>query len=100
MHWWIVGIGLASFALVFFLGWFFWLRPWSELERILTRIGRSEQPPTFLLSGTPRTRRVRRPRRPPPRRRGSGTTVGSPARARPAALERRCRSPRRSSGAH
>ena len=58
MHWWIVGIGLASFALVFFLGRFFWLRPWAELERILTRIGRSEQPPTFLLSGTPRTRRV------------------------------------------
>jgi two-component system phosphate regulon sensor histidine kinase PhoR len=35
-----------------------YLRPWRELEQLLTRIGRGEQPPTFLLGGITRTRRV------------------------------------------
>src|SRR5207253_10695262 len=35
-----------------------WPRPWQELDNLLTRIGRGEQPPTFLLGGTARTRRV------------------------------------------
>jgi two-component system, OmpR family, phosphate regulon sensor histidine kinase PhoR len=58
MHWWIVAIVLLfAVASAFFLQRLY-LRPWQELEHLLTRIGRGEQPPTFLLSGTPRARRV------------------------------------------
>ena len=58
MHWWIVAIALLLVvAAVFFLQRLY-LRPWQELEHLLTRIGRGEQPPTFLLSGRPRARRV------------------------------------------
>src|SRR5438046_920528 len=58
MHWWIVAIALLLVvAAVFFLQRLY-LRPWQELEHLLTRIGRGEQPRTFLLSGTPHARRV------------------------------------------
>src|SRR5436309_6661180 len=58
MHWWIVAIALLLVvAAVFFLQCLY-LRPWQELEHLLTRIRRGEQPPTFLLSGRPRARRV------------------------------------------
>src|SRR6184192_468230 len=58
MHWWIVAIALLLVvAAVFFLQRLY-LRPWQELEHLLTRIGRGEQPPTFLLSGTAHARRV------------------------------------------
>src|SRR5437870_11668406 len=58
MHWWIVAIALLLVvAAVFFLQRLY-LRPWQELEHLLTRIGRGDQPPTFLLSGRPRARRV------------------------------------------
>jgi two-component system phosphate regulon sensor histidine kinase PhoR len=58
MHWWIVAIVLLfAVASAFFLQRLY-LRPWQELEHLLTRIGRGEQPPTFLLSGTPRARRA------------------------------------------
>jgi two-component system, OmpR family, phosphate regulon sensor histidine kinase PhoR len=58
MHWWIVAIVLLFVvASAFFLRRLY-LRPWQELEQLLTRIGRGEQPPTFLLSGTPPARRV------------------------------------------
>src|SRR5215216_4114759 len=58
MHWWIVGIGLLVVVVVVCSMQRLWLRPWQELEHLLTRIGRGEQPPTFLLSGTSRARRV------------------------------------------
>src|SRR5437870_11127156 len=58
MLWWSVGSGL----LIVVAAAFFWrralLRPWQELEHLLTRIGRGEQPPTFLLGETAQTRRV------------------------------------------
>src|SRR5437762_10377762 len=57
MVWWIVATALLLVALIFFLQRR-WLRPWHELEHLLTRIGRGEQPPTFLLSGTAHARRV------------------------------------------
>src|SRR5947207_12771859 len=58
MHWWIVALALLLVvAAVFFLQRLY-LRPWQELEHLLTRIGRGEQPPTFLLSGRRRARRV------------------------------------------
>src|SRR5947207_12413498 len=56
MHWWIVAIALVV-AAVFFLQRLY-LRPWQELEHLLTRIGRGEQPRTFLLTGTAKARRV------------------------------------------
>jgi two-component system phosphate regulon sensor histidine kinase PhoR len=57
MLWWTLAIALLLAALIFFLQRH-WLRPWHELEHLLTRIGRGEQPPTFLLSGTAEARRV------------------------------------------
>jgi two-component system phosphate regulon sensor histidine kinase PhoR len=35
-----------------------YLRPWRELEHLLTRIGRGEQPSTFLVGGITQARRV------------------------------------------
>src|SRR5438045_8773870 len=58
MHWWIVAIALLLVVAAAFFLQRLYLRPWQELEHLLTRIGRREQPPTFLLSGTPRARRV------------------------------------------
>ena len=58
MLWWIVGIGLFIVVAAVFYMQRLWLRPWQELEHLLTRIGRGEQPPTFLLSGTAQARRV------------------------------------------
>jgi two-component system phosphate regulon sensor histidine kinase PhoR len=58
MHWWIVAIALLLVAAAAFFLQRLYLRPWQELERLLTRIGRGEQPRTFLLSGTAHARRV------------------------------------------
>src|SRR5438874_4626767 len=58
MHWWIVAIALLLVVAAAFFLQRLYLRPWQELEHLLTIIGRGEQPPTFLLSGTPRARRV------------------------------------------
>ncbi|PYK69682.1 MAG: hypothetical protein DME45_01025 [Verrucomicrobia bacterium] len=58
MHWWIAAIALLLVvAAVFFLQRLY-RRPWQELESLLTRIGRGEQPRTFLLTGTAPARRV------------------------------------------
>ena len=58
MHWWIVVIALLLVVATAFYMQRLWLRPWQELEHLLTRIGRGEQPRTFLLSGTAHARRV------------------------------------------
>jgi two-component system, OmpR family, phosphate regulon sensor histidine kinase PhoR len=58
MLWWIVGTGLFIVVAAAFYMQRLWLRPWQELEHLLTRIGRGEQPQTFLLSGTAQARRV------------------------------------------
>jgi two-component system phosphate regulon sensor histidine kinase PhoR len=58
MHWWIAAIGLPFVVAAGFLVYYLCLRPWRELEHLLTRIGRGEQPPTFLLGGIAHARRV------------------------------------------
>jgi len=58
MLWWILGITLLLVVAAAFVLQRLYLRPWRELEHLLTRIGRGEQPPTFLLSGITRARRV------------------------------------------
>src|SRR5438105_2742084 len=58
MLWWIVGIGLLIVIAAAFYLQRLWLRPWQELEHLLTRIGRGEQPRTFLLVGPAPARRV------------------------------------------
>src|SRR4029077_2738581 len=58
MLWWIVGSGLLIVVAAAVYMQRLYLRPWQELEHLLTRIGRGEQPPTFLLGGTTRARRV------------------------------------------
>src|SRR5438477_9269741 len=58
MLWWTLGIALLLVVAAAFLLQRLYLRPWRELEHLLTRIGRGEQPPTFLLGGITRARRV------------------------------------------
>ena len=58
MLWWTLGIALLLVVAAAFVLQRLYLRPWRELEHLLTRIGRGEQPPTFLLGGTAQTRRV------------------------------------------
>src|SRR5438445_4755559 len=58
MHWWIVAIALLLVVAAAFYMQRRWLRPWQELEHLLTGIGRGEQPPTFLLGGPTQARRV------------------------------------------
>jgi two-component system phosphate regulon sensor histidine kinase PhoR len=58
MLWWTLGIALLLVVTAAFYMQRLWLRPWQELEQLLTRIGRGEQPPTFLLGETAQTRRV------------------------------------------
>src|SRR5947209_4778641 len=58
MLWWIFGIALLLVVTAGFVLQRLYLRPWQELEHLLTRIGQGEQPPTFLLGGTAQTRRV------------------------------------------
>jgi two-component system phosphate regulon sensor histidine kinase PhoR len=58
MLWWTLGIALLLVVAAAFLLQRLYLRPWRELEQLLTRIGRGEQPPTFLLGGIARARRV------------------------------------------
>jgi two-component system, OmpR family, phosphate regulon sensor histidine kinase PhoR len=59
MLWWTLGIALLLVVLTAgFVLQRLYLRPWRELEHLLTRIGRGEQPPTFLLGGITQARRV------------------------------------------
>ena len=58
MLWWTLGIALFLVVAAVFVLQRLYLRPWRELEHLLTRIGRGEQPPTFLLGDTTRIRRV------------------------------------------
>ncbi len=58
MHWWVLGIALFIVAAAVLFVYYLCLRPWRELEHLLTGIGHGEQPATFLLSGMAQTRRV------------------------------------------
>src|SRR6266480_5840649 len=58
MHWWVVAVALLLVVATAFYMQRLYLRPWQELEHLLTRIGRGEQPRTFRLSGTAHARRV------------------------------------------
>lgn len=58
MLWWTLAIALLLVVTAAFVLQRLYLRPWRELEHLLTRIGRGEQPPTFLLGGITQTRRV------------------------------------------
>ena len=58
MLWWTLTISLVLLVTAAFVLQRLYLRPWRELEHLLTRIGRGEQPPTFLLGGITQARRV------------------------------------------
>src|SRR5205814_6483314 len=58
MLWWTLGIALLLVVAAVFVLQRLYLRPWRELEQLLTRIGRGEQPSTFLLGGPTQARRV------------------------------------------
>ena len=59
MHWWFFGIALLIVAAgTAFLIRRLYLRPWQDLEHLLTTIGRGQQPPTFLLGGTSHASRI------------------------------------------
>lgn len=59
MHWWVFGIALLLIAgsVAFFIRRVY-LRPWQDLEHLLTTIGRGQQPSTFLLAGTSHASRI------------------------------------------
>src|SRR5689334_4253560 len=59
MHWWFLGIvvlAVAAVAAVLFQR--FYVKPWQDLEHLLTTIGRGQQPRTFLLAGTSHASRI------------------------------------------
>jgi two-component system phosphate regulon sensor histidine kinase PhoR len=58
MLWWTLAIALLLLVTAAFVLQRLYLRPWRELEHLLTRIGRGEQPSTFLLGGITQARRV------------------------------------------
>src|SRR5438270_769161 len=58
MLWWTFGIALLLVVTAGFVLQRLYLRPWQELDHLLTRIGQGEQPTTFLLGGTAHARRV------------------------------------------
>jgi len=59
MHWWVLGIALLIVAAsTAFIIRRVYLRPWQNLEHLLTTIGRGQQPPTFLLGGTSHASRI------------------------------------------
>jgi two-component system, OmpR family, phosphate regulon sensor histidine kinase PhoR len=59
MHWWLLGFALLAVAAVTaFLFQRFYVKPWQDLEHLLTTIGRGQQPPTFLLGGTSHASRI------------------------------------------
>jgi two-component system phosphate regulon sensor histidine kinase PhoR len=59
MHWWVLGIAILIVAAsaAFFIRRVY-LRPWQDLEYLLTKIGSGQQPSTFLLSGTSHASRI------------------------------------------
>ena len=59
MQWWLLAIlllAVAAGAAVLFRR--FYVKPWQDLEHLLTTIGRGQQPPTFLLAGTSHASRI------------------------------------------
>jgi two-component system phosphate regulon sensor histidine kinase PhoR len=59
MHWWFLGIVLLAVAAVAAVSFRrFYVKPWQDLEHLLTTIGRGQQPPTFLLGGTSHASRI------------------------------------------
>src|SRR6266699_5304022 len=58
MLWWIVATALLLVVAAALYMQRLYLRPWQELDHLLARIGRGEQPRTFLLGGTAQARRV------------------------------------------
>ncbi len=38
--------------------WQLWIRPWREIEKLVARLSRAEQPATFLISGAAEPRRI------------------------------------------
>src|SRR2546430_7453934 len=58
MLWWTLALALLLVAAADFVLQRVYLGPGRELEHLLTRMGRGEHPPTFLLGGITRARRV------------------------------------------
>ncbi len=55
---WILFGALAGLILALFLVWQRWVAPWRRVEEMVLRISRGEKPPTFLLQGGLRPRKV------------------------------------------
>ena len=51
----LVTVSAIGFAIA---NWRKWIKPWSELERLVAQIRKGEQPGTFLIDGGPQPRRV------------------------------------------
>ncbi|HEY2124281.1 MAG TPA: ATP-binding protein [Chthoniobacterales bacterium] len=55
---WLLFGALAGLVLVLFLVWQKWVAPWRQVEEMVVRVARGEKPPTFLLQGGLRPRKV------------------------------------------
>jgi hypothetical protein len=51
MCWLILGVFCVLFAVTALLRWRKWSAPWSQIEQLVSLIGRGESPPTFLVNG-------------------------------------------------
>jgi len=58
MLWTVLGAIIASIIAIGYVVWRTWIAPWSQVERLITQIGRGEQPMTFLIEGAKEARRV------------------------------------------
>ncbi len=57
MFWLLLGLIVGS-TITFVVVRHRWIVPWRDLSALVRRVGRGEQPPTFLISGADETRRV------------------------------------------
>lgn len=58
MFWVLLCLVVASIIAFAIANWRKWIKPWSELEKLVAQIRIGEQPRTFLIDGGPQPRRV------------------------------------------
>jgi len=60
MNWWFIfAAACVAFAIaVAYLIWRRWIAPWSQIERLITQIGRGKKPRTFLIEGGKGAQRI------------------------------------------
>jgi two-component system phosphate regulon sensor histidine kinase PhoR len=55
---WVVPAAIVGTIVILYLVRKKWIAPWQEMEQLVKRVGRGEQPRTFLIGGSSQARRV------------------------------------------